>query len=212
MSIEAGAYPHLRGRLHQVAVVLSFLGLYILLRRCSTSQERFVSLVYGLSAIALYGTSTVYHVYSRSVRVRAILKRADHAMIYILIAGTFTPLCALGVGGAEGMAILVVVWVISFVGAVCKVWLIDSHPRLAKSFYGVLSIPGLLVIPFVAKDPTLLALLLLGGVTYGAGAWLFATGRPRLWPKWFGYHEVWHACSLAAGTCFYLVNLSIISP
>ena len=102
--------PLLRGRLHQLAFLASLAGLVWLVEAASTPRARAVAWVYGLASAALYLTSSSYHVFARSPRARRIMQRADHSMIFVLIAGTFTPMAVLAVDGAWKWAALVGVW------------------------------------------------------------------------------------------------------
>ncbi len=202
--------PRLRGRLHQAAAVASFAGLIWLVRSAEGGTPKVAAWVYGLSCIALYLTSSSYHVFSRSPRARRIMQRLDHSMIYVLIAGTFTPVCLVEMTGAYRWSVLAVVWVGALAGVVLKVFALERFTKLGFALYLVLGWVGLVMIPVLAGDPALLALVLAGGVLYTVGAVLFALQRPRLHPGWFGYHEVWHAFGIAAGALFFVVNLQVV--
>ena len=110
------AGPRLRGRLHQLAALASFGGIAWLLSDARTLAGVVAAWVYGIAMIALYATSSTYHIYARSPRARQIMKRLDHSMIYVLIAGTYTPVCLLALHGAERWALLGVVWTGALVG------------------------------------------------------------------------------------------------
>src|SRR3954465_305291 len=107
---QAPIRPILRGRLHQLAFLASLVGLIALVEQAATPRARAVAWVYGGGSVLLYLTSSSYHVFARSPRARRIMQRADHSMIFVLIASTFTPLAVLGVHGAWKWPALVVVW------------------------------------------------------------------------------------------------------
>ena len=202
--------PLLRGRLHQVAFVASLFGLVWLVDAAATPRARAVAWVYGLASALLYLTSSTYHVFARSPRARRIMQRADHSMIFVLIAGTFTPLAVLGVAGPWKWAALVAVWLAALAGVVLKVVAIDRYPRLGGALYIVIGWAGVVVFPALSDRPGTLALVVVGGLLYTAGAALFALNRPVLSPRVFGYHEVWHAFGVAAGVALYAANLGLV--
>ncbi|MFN8040484.1 MAG: hemolysin III family protein [Acidimicrobiales bacterium] len=203
--------PRLRGRLHQVAAILSFGGLIWLVRSAETGPALAAAWIYGLACIALYLTSSSYHVFSRSPKARRVMQRLDHSMIYVLIAGTFTPLCILGMDGWWRWALLAVVWMGAIAGVVIKAVALERFTKLGFALYLVLGWVGLTALPALWAEPRLLLLILGGGVLYTVGAVLFALHKPRLSPTWFGYHELWHVFGIAAGALFFAANLSLVA-
>lgn len=202
--------PLLRGRLHQVAFVASLAGLVWLVDAAATPRARAVAWVYGLASALLYLTSSSYHVFARSPRARRIMQRADHAMIFVLIAGTFTPLAVLGVDGGWKWVALAAVWAGALGGVVLKVAALDRYPRLGGAMYLVVGWAGIVILPALADRPATLGLVVAGGLLYTAGATLFALHRPVLSPRIFGYHEVWHAFGVAAGAVLFAANLGLV--
>ena len=190
--------PLLRGRLHQAALVASVFGLIVLVDVAPTTRARTVAWVYGLASVLLYLTSSSYHVFAKSPRARRIMQRADHSMIFVLIAGTFTPLAVLGVHGPWKWPALVAVWL----GAL--------GPKLGGAMYIVVGWAGIVILPAMWHRPGTLALVAVGGVLYTLGAILFALHRPVLSERWFGYHEVWHAFGVAAGAVLFVANLGLV--
>ena len=202
--------PVLRGRLHQAAFLASIAGLAWLVEVAPTPRARAVAWVYGMASILLYLTSSSYHVFARSPRARRIMQRADHSMIFVLIAGTFTPMAVLGVDGGWKWAALGVVWVGAIAGIVLKIAALDRYPRLGGAMYIVVGWAGVVILPALWSRPTTLLLVAVGGLLYTAGATLFALHRPILSERWFGYHEVWHAFGIAAGVALYAANLGLV--
>ena len=203
--------PILRGRLHQLAFLASVVGLVWLVQSAPTPRAQVVAWVYGLSSAALYLTSSSYHVFARSPRARRVFQRADHSMIFVLIAGSFTPIAVLGVDHGWKWAALSVVWAGAVAGVVLKVVAIDRYPRLGGALYIVLGWAGVVILPALWDRPETLALIAIGGLLYTVGAALFAMRRPVLSERWFGYHEVWHAFGVAAGVAFFAANLGLVS-
>jgi len=208
----AFAGPRLRGRLHQLAALASVGGVAWLLADARTSTGVIAASVYGLAMVLLYGTSSTYHIYARSPRARRIMKRLDHSMIYVLIAGTYTPVCLLALHGSARWALLAIVWAGALVGMAVTTLAHDRFRGVCSTLYLVLGWAAVAAVPTLARRPDdLLAVALLGGLVYTLGAVLFALHWPGPVARWFGYHEVWHVCSIAAGAAFFAVNLHLIA-
>jgi hemolysin III len=203
--------PRLRGRLHQVAAIASIAGLVWLLVDAPTATAAVAACVYGVATILLYATSSSYHLYARSPRARALMQRLDHSMIYVLIAGTYTPVCLLAITGPFRWVMLALVWTVAVTGVLLAALALDRFPKLMWGLYLGLGWAGLVVVPTLAARPALLALGVAGGILYTVGAVLFAMQRPRPIAKWFGYHEWWHAFGVAAGGVLFAMNLALIA-
>jgi hemolysin III len=203
--------PRLRGRVHQVAAVTSVAGLAWLIAVAHTGRAVVAAVVYGIATIALYATSSSYHLYARSPRARTVMQRLDHSMIYVLIAATYTPACLLALHGAFRWTLLAIVWAGALLGVTVKLLALERLPKLGFSLYLVIGWAALLALPELVHRPLLLGLLGLGGILYTIGAVLFALRRPGRDAVWFGYHEYWHAFGVAAGAVFFAVNLGLVS-
>jgi hemolysin III len=203
--------PRLRGRLHQAATVASLGGLGWLLADAHTSRAVIAACVYGFATTALYCTSSSYHLYARSPRWRRVMQRLDHSMIYVLIAGTYTPVCLLALHGSSRWAMLGLAWGGALAGATLAALALDRYPKLVSGLYLTLGWAGLVAVPALVQRPALLTLAVVGGVLYTVGAALFALRWPRPIAVWFGYHEVWHAFGIAAGAAFFAMNLGLIA-
>ncbi len=157
------------------------------------------AVVFGISLTALYTASTVYHWIPSSEKLRGILRRIDHSMIYILIAGTYTPVCLLALKGRLGWTLFGVIWSLALMGIIMKlVWF--SAPRwLYTSFYFIL---GWMAIFFIVPLYKALPLqgfvwLLIGGLMYSIGAVIYGTKSKRIQLSVFGFHEIFHVFILA---------------
>ncbi|MEM9561408.1 MAG: hemolysin III family protein [Actinomycetota bacterium] len=192
--------PRWRGRLHLGSFVLS-LPVLVALVLVADSVTAAVGLgIYGLSLAAVFGTSAAYHLLARTVRAQWIMRRLDHSMIFIKIAGTYTPVCLLALPARWGRPILVTIWAAAVLGVLVK---LRAGPRLMRwsnALYVVLGWVAIAALPVIAASLSVgeLALLVAGGVLYTIGAVLFSCRRPRLWPSVFGYHEVWHGFTVLA--------------
>ena len=195
-----------------MAALLS-LGALVLLVRSATSIEGSVAAwVYGLAAVLCYVTSSTYHVLARSERARELWRRADHSMIYVLIAGTFTPVCLLGMAGWWRWILVVIAWVGAALGVALAATPRQRLPRFRIALYLILGWAGIAAMPsLVVHRPVGAALVVAAGVLYTVGAILFLCRRPTLRPDWFGYHEFWHSMGIAAGALLFVVNFSLIA-
>jgi hemolysin III len=206
--------PRLRGLLHQYAFFASLPGLLILLLASQTGRAAFAATVYGLSLVALFGTSALFHRVTWSPRARRWMGRLDHATINLLIAGTFTPIGLLVLSGTLATVTLAFAWGGALGGILLHVLWIDAPKWLSAAVYVVLGWTGVAALPqlvsHVGWGPT--ALLALGGALYSAGAAVYAFRRPDPAPEVFGYHEVFHALVIAAAVTHYAVVALYVLP
>jgi hemolysin III len=203
--------PRLRGRLHQVAAIVSVVGLIWMIAVAHTPTALVAAVVYGLATIALYLTSSSYHLYARDGRARVVMQRLDHSMIYVLIAGTYTPVCLLALDGSWRWALLALVWAGAIAGVLIKTLALDRFPKLGFALYLVLGWAAILALPQLLDRPGLLVLAAIGGLLYTAGAIMFVLHWPGRAARWFGYHEYWHAFGIAAGGMFFALNFWLIA-
>jgi hemolysin III len=205
--------PLLRGLLHLGAFVAA-VGLGVALVLLAGPQEAPAFAVYGLGVAGLFGVSALYHRGRWRPRVRARLQRADHSMIFVLIAATYTPICVHVLGGVLGPALLAVVWA----GALMAVGLVLRPTPAPRVVLVALSIAlgwvALPALPAVVDDLgwVATALIGLGGVLYTVGAVIYARRRPDPVPDVFGYHEVFHALTIAGAASHYAVIAFWVLP
>jgi hemolysin III len=205
------ASPRLRGRMHALAAALS-VGALVWLVRAATSTEAVVAAwIYGVAAVLCYLTSSIYHVVARSDRARALMRRADHSMIYVLIAGTFTPICLLAMRGTWRWVLIGVFWIGASVGIALAFAPTRPLPRFGTALYLILGWASVAVLPALWPHRSRVALVLIAGLLYTVGAILFGRQRPKLRPSFFGYHEFWHCMVVAAGALLFVVNLSLVA-
>jgi len=207
--------PRLRGVSHQYAFVVASAAGAALILLAPTSRARLASLVYALALAALFGVSALYHRITWSPATRQRLRRLDHSMIFLLIAGTYTPISVLVLPGAFAAVVLATVWVAALAGVAWQV-VVGRAPRwLSAALYLALGWVALATLPQLAAllAPTALALLAAGGVFYSVGAVIYALRRPDPWPRTFGYHEIFHALViLAAGAHFAMIAWYFVRP
>jgi len=207
--------PRLRGVFHQWACVGSVpLGLLLVIV-AATSRARIALTVYAFSLVALFGVSALYHrINWRSLSGRDWMRRLDHSMIFVLIAGSYTPFAVLALHGPLSVAILVGVWVGALLGVVFNLVWRGAPAWLRAALYVVLGWIAVAAVPQLGASIGLLALTLvgLGGVLYTLGAVIYATKRPDPAPAVFGYHEVFHVLVIAAAALQYAVIAFWITP
>lgn len=201
--------PLLRGTFHLAAAVLAVFGLAALLVIAGTPAGYVGAAVFGTSLMLLYGTSATYHQLTRWPSWGRVARRLDHAMIFVLIAGTYTPFC-LAISPAWGISILAVVWTLAGLGALVKLFWQGGPRWLSVTLYVGLGWVGVVgaseALSEFAASP--LALLAAGGFLYTLGGLVYAFRRPDPWPRIFGFHEVFHAF-VVAGSAVHFAAIAI---
>jgi hemolysin III len=212
--LSAPVKPRLRGVLHQYAFFASLAAATVLVCVAPTGRAAFAVAVYGLSLVALFGTSALFHRVHWSVGARRWMGRLDHAMINFLIAGTFTPIGLLVLSGSLAATLLTVTWSGALVGIAMHLFWFDAPKWLSALLYVLLGWTGSAAFPQLVGQLGwgAGALLALGGVLYSAGAAVYALRRPDPAPAVFGYHEVFHALVVVAATTHYAVVAFFVLP
>ncbi len=204
----AATRPRLRGSLHYWAFLVSFGtgGALIGLAARHGSRAAIGTAVYAVTVSLVFGTSALYHRRMWAERGRAVMKRLDHSMIFVFIAGTYTPFALLTLPKTTGAVILAVVWGGAGMGILMRQAWITAPPWAIAPLYIALGWVAIFVLPALLRHAgaVSLTLLLVGGVIYTIGAVVYATRRPDPWPATFGYHEVFHLCTIIAATCHYV--------
>ena len=207
-TLDPSLKPRLRGVLHQWAFAVSVLAGIWLVVEAGSARARLAMAVYALSVAALFGTSAVYHrVNWRTLGARRWMRRLDHTMIFVLIAGTYTPFALLVLHGTLAAVILIGVWSAALAGAVFKLVWIDAPGWLIAATYVGIGWIALIAIPQLANSLGITAVgaLALGGVLYSVGAVIYARKRPDPVPTVFGYHELFHLLVILAAAVQYAV-------
>ncbi len=204
--------PSFRGRLHQIAFFLAIPAGITLVIAARTGAARAAATIYALALAGLYGTSAAYHRLPWSSRSLRWMRRLDHSMIFVLIAGTYTPFAVLVLDGAWRVAILSIVWAGAALGILLKMVRIDGLKAVGGALYISLGWLAVVALPKIASglNGPAVGLLLAGGVLYTGGAIVLATHKPNPDPRVFGYHEIWHSFVVAAGVCHYALIFSLV--
>ena len=206
------AKPRFRGRLHQAMFWLSLPAGALIIVQAAHASSYVAASLYAASVAALFGTSAAYHRGKWSPAVRARMQRADHAMIFVLIAGSYTPITLLALRPAWGITMLALAWTVTVIGVTLTFTKWDFVNRYSGALYVAFGWIMVIALPVVvqALDATELLLLFAGGVFYTAGAILFGLERPRLRPRTFGFHEAWHVMTVAAAGCHYAMIMMLV--
>lgn len=201
--------PILRGWLHAGALPVTMIAGIVLVALGPTLQARLASAVYAITSGLLFGISATYHRGTLGPRLAEWLRRLDHANIYLIIAGTYTPFALLALDGAARIAVLAVTWGGALAGVLFRVLWMGAPRWLYTVLYLALGWTAIFVMPQLLRGAGVAAVVLVavGGVFYSAGAVVYGLRRPDPSPRWFGYHEVFHAFTLAA----YLVQYVAVS-
>ena len=190
--------PRWRGRIHGGAVAVTLPAGIILTLVTPSGVARVAVFVYVASLLALFSTSASYHLFTRTQRAQRTMRQLDHAMVYVLIAGTYTPVCLLALPRTIGVVFLIGIWCAALLGIVLKItW--RAH-KVSGAMYLIIGWAALIILPWAYHRAGFTSLLLfaLGGIVYTVGAILFYLQRPQLRPLVFGYHEVWHVFTVVA--------------
>jgi len=200
---------------HFVLFMAAIVGLMFLVILSRNNISKLITMtVYGVSMILLYGASSLYHWVRTTPQKELILKKMDHIAIYLLIAGSYTPVFYYGLEGAWRWAMLSVVWILAIIGMILKIWFIHAPRYVSSAFY--VSLGWIALVPFLQLVKNLpmgaIILMAVGGVTYTIGAIIYATKICDFFPKRFGFHEIFHLFIGAGSIVHYFMILIYIIP
>jgi hemolysin III len=203
--VQQPVKPLLRGWSHVIAALASLVVTVILCWLSRADIPRLISLlIFGLSMIELYTVSAAYHILTWSATRRRVVRALDHANIFVLIAGTYTPLCFNILTGWVRISLLLVIWLLALLGVSMSVFTLNFPRWVTAALYigmgwvVVLALPAFLaVLPWMA-----IATLLLGGILYTIGAVIYARKQPDPFPSVWGYHEVFHLFVIVGSVAF----------
>lgn len=197
--------PRLRSWLHAGVSPFVLAAGIVLVCLAPTSAARWAAVVYSLSAVALFATSAVYNVGTWKPRAHGVLRRVDHGNIYLIIAGTYTPIAVLALDGWKQQLFVIGAWVGAAIGVGFRVLWLHAPRALYTALYIIL---GWAIAPFMgdlfSASVAAATLTLIGGILYTLGAVVYGIKRPDPHPEWFGFHEVFHAFTIGAWICQYI--------
>ena len=200
------------GLSHLAGALLSVAGLILLLYAAITNRDvwQIVSFsIFGASMILLYSASAAYHLVNSSEKAIRILQKIDHSMIFVLIAGTYTPICLTLLRGRLGYWLLALIWSCAAAGIVMKMFFFDIPRLLYTGVYLIMGwIAVFVIVPlYRAGGPLPLIWLLAGGLFYTAGGIIYAIKKPNILPGWLGFHELFHIFVILGSTAHYVMIL-----
>jgi len=209
MAISKKLREPVSGLSHLAGALLGMLGLVVLIKLALThgGPRHLVSFtIFGVTMVATYVTSALYHLLDISPAGIRRLRRLDHAAIYLFIAGSYTPFCLLPLHGVWGWSLLVAIWTLAIVGVIMKLFWLEAPRWAVVGPYLVMGWAALFcIVPLVrAMPPAATAWMLAEGLAYSVGAIIYATKRPDPFPNVFGFHEIWHLFVIAGSVCHFV--------
>ena len=203
------------GLSHLFGAVLGCVALYYLMKRSLVLGDVKSSLpfaIFAVSVIFMYSSSAVYHLVRASDATIKFLRRIDHTMIFILIAGSYTPFCLIALKDANGPQLLTAVWAIAFLGLALKIFWMNAPRWLSTGLYLMMGWLAISVLSPLSQTLSHegLAWLFGGGLFYTVGAVIYAVKRPDPFPPHFGFHEIWHLFVLAGTTCHFYSIVTLL--
>ena len=210
--------PRMRGWLHAGAVPAAVIaGLVLIL--LAPAELRWAATIYVVSTVALFGISATYHRGTWGPRTHGVLKRMDHATIFIFIAGTYTPIALTVVGGTAGTVLLWIVWLAALAGVIFRVFWVGAPRWLIVPVYISMGWAAVFFIPEILSNggTAIFLLIAVGGLCYSVGAVIYGLKRPDPSPKWFGFHEIFHSFTLGGyvshyvGICLAIFGVGVIA-
>lgn len=216
LSVAAAASlikPKLRGVLHMINTPLALIGGLLLLILADDPLVRVGCAVWTLTAVLLFGHSAVYHRGRWTEKVEAVLRRVDHSNIAVFIAGTYTPLALALLEGTSRVVLLSVIWGCALAEVLFRTFWLGAPRWLYVALYIAMGWVALFWLPsfWVSGGPAVVILLFAGGVCYTLGAVVYARKRPNPSPKWFGFHEIFHAGTILGAMCHWVAILLAVA-
>lgn len=195
--------PHLRGWLHLIAAPLSLAASIVLVVLAPTTTNKWASVVYLVASLFLFGISALYHRFYWAPKWEVMWRRLDHSNIFLLIAGTYTPLSIALLERRDATILLSIVWTGAIIGILLNLFWPTAPRWLSTLIYVVLGWVAIAYLPqlWSAGGPIVVLLIVAGGVLYTLGAVVYWMKRPNPSPAWFGFHEIFHAFTVAAWAC-----------
>jgi hemolysin III len=205
------------GLTHAAGGVLAFVGLFVLVASAASAgrMDQIVAFgIFGLSLVALYIASSLYHLLPLSPAGVARLRKLDHVAIFVLIAGTYTPFCLLALDGGWRWGVLAIAWGLALCGASLKLLWMEAPRWLSVVLYLGMGWVAVAAVPALLRTLPAggMAWVLAGGLTYSAGAMVYGLKRPNPIPGAFGFHELWHLFVVAGSACHFWAVLRYLVP
>jgi hemolysin III len=200
--------PTWRGWIHAGTFPIAIVGGIILVTLAEGPVAKWASAVFAMSSLLLFGMSALYHRFDWSPRTKVLLKRFDHSNIFLLIAGSYTPIALLALPPSKGVILLISVWVGALIGIGFRVFWIAAPRWLYVALYIGLGWAAMMyIVDILNANALAMILVIVGGLLYTGGAVMYALKRPNPWPGHFGFHELFHVCTVIAFLCHWTAIL-----
>jgi hemolysin III len=210
LSYTAEVKPKWRGWIHAGTFPVTIAAGIVLIVLAEGPWAKWASAVFMLTSMLLFGNSALYHRFNWKPRTKVVLKRIDHANIFLLIAGTYTPLALLALPPEKGFVLLAVVWAGALLGIGFRVFWITAPRWLYVPIYLLLGWAAVMYLgDLLAASVAMMILVIVGGLLYTAGAIVYGLKKPNPWPGVFGFHEIFHTCTVLAFMCHWTATLLI---
>jgi hemolysin III len=212
--IEPETKPTWRGWIHTGVLPLAIAGGIVLLVVADGFVAKVAAAVFFAGSVLLFGTSAIYHRFDWSPKVKLALKRFDHANIFLLIAGSYTPITLLALPKDKGLLLIVAIWAVALLGIGFRVFWIGAPRWLYVVIYIAMGWAAVVYLPeFLEANLAMMLLILIGGLLYTLGAVFYALKRPNPFPGHFGFHEIFHTFTVLAFMCHWTAVLLVsLSP
>lgn len=209
--------PTWRGWIHAGTFPVALVAGIVLIIAAEGAPAKWACAVFMLTSLLLFGNSALYHRLDWQPKVKVLLKRIDHANILLLIAGTYTPLAVLALPPGKGVLLLCLVWGGTLVGILFRVFWINAPRWLYVALYLLLGWAAVMyIVDLMNANFAMMVLVIVGGLLYTGGAIVYALKKPNPWPGHFGFHEIFHVCTVLAFLCHWtaclLIALAPLSP
>jgi hemolysin III len=209
--------PTWRGWIHAGTFPVALIAGVVLILAAQGAPAKWAAAVFMATSLLLFGNSALYHRIDWAPKTKAVLKRIDHANILLLIAGTYTPIATLALPPDKGALLLTLVWAGALLGILFRIFWIDAPRWLYVALYLLLGWAAVMyLVDLFRVDPTMMILVIVGGLLYTGGAIVYALKKPNPWPGHFGFHEIFHVCTVLAFLCHWtaclLIALDPLSP
>ncbi len=211
--MDQAQVPHLRGVLHLVAAPLAVVGGLLLVLAAESGPIRWAVAIFVLTSVALFATSATYHMGAWVPKTKAMLRRADHSNIFLIIAGTYTPLALILLPPSDARTLLIIVWSGAIAGVLIRNFWLTAPRWVYVPIYIALGWAAIFYVPqFAEAGALILGLIVAGGVLYTIGAAIYAAKWPQISKTWFGFHEMFHSFTIAAFAAhFSAVALALVA-
>ncbi|HKT57421.1 MAG TPA: hemolysin III family protein [Microbacterium sp.] len=202
--------PAWRGWIHAATTPLAVAAGIVLICLAHGAAAKWSSAVLALTSLLLFGNSALYHRIPWRPRTKAVFRRIDHANILLLIAGTYTPMAVLALPTDKAVLLLSLVWGGAIAGILFRVFWLGAPRWIYVALYMVLGWAAVMdIVPLFQADVAMMVLIIIGGLLYTSGAVVYALKRPNPWPSVFGFHEIFHVCTVLAFACHWSACLLI---